>query len=250
MLEFYHHPSVAQPDYRAIDPLVLHIAFRTADVTATRDRLMAAGAVPVGEVRRTEAGDELAMLRDPLGTGDSTRAAPGADDSLGSGPRLRVGLAALGLTCGGEVWEGMAKVDVVVEVEIAANPADMAAVMFDPAREKDWMDAVTRVELSIPRWRRARACDTMAVFSAGRSPGSRRSRPCTFRTCSACASARGRSWAPSVTRSNDRRAGSRAVCRNVGEPGSLGFPADGAVEGPMRSAMAGDLARLKALVEG
>jgi glyoxylase I family protein len=67
MLEFYHHPSVAQPDYRAIDPLVLHIAFRTADVTATRDRLMAAGAVPVGEVRRTEAGDELAMLRDPWG---------------------------------------------------------------------------------------------------------------------------------------------------------------------------------------
>ena len=67
MLEFYHHPAVAQPDYHAIDPLVLHVAFRTDDVAATRDRLLAAGATAVGEIRRTEGGDELAMLRDPWG---------------------------------------------------------------------------------------------------------------------------------------------------------------------------------------
>jgi catechol 2,3-dioxygenase-like lactoylglutathione lyase family enzyme len=67
MLEFYHHPSVAQPDYRAVDPLVLHIAFRTDDVAATRARLSAAGATAVGEVRVTDAGDQLAMLRDPWG---------------------------------------------------------------------------------------------------------------------------------------------------------------------------------------
>lgn len=67
MLEFYRNPAVALPDYRQIDPIVLHIAFRTDDVAGTRARLIAAGATPEGEPGRTEAGDELAMLRDPWG---------------------------------------------------------------------------------------------------------------------------------------------------------------------------------------
>lgn len=67
MLEFYRNPAVTVPDYRAIDPVALHIAFRAADVAGTRQRLLAAGATAEGEVRRTEAGDELAMLRDPWG---------------------------------------------------------------------------------------------------------------------------------------------------------------------------------------
>jgi glyoxylase I family protein len=67
MLEFYHNPAVSQPDYRTIDPLVLHIAFRTDDVPAARARLIAAGATSEGPVKVTEAGDSLAMLRDPWG---------------------------------------------------------------------------------------------------------------------------------------------------------------------------------------
>jgi len=67
MLEFYRNPAVALPDYRQIDPIALHIAFRTDDIAATRARLIAAGATPEGEARRTDAGDELAMLRDPWG---------------------------------------------------------------------------------------------------------------------------------------------------------------------------------------
>ena len=67
MLEFYNNPTVAVPDYPAIDPLILHIAFWTDDVEATRERLLAAGASAEGEAVMTPAGDHVAMLRDPWG---------------------------------------------------------------------------------------------------------------------------------------------------------------------------------------
>ncbi len=67
MLEFYNNPKVAVPDYRLIDPLVLHIALATSDVTAARARLIAAGARPEGDAAVTDAGDHVAMLRDPWG---------------------------------------------------------------------------------------------------------------------------------------------------------------------------------------
>jgi catechol 2,3-dioxygenase-like lactoylglutathione lyase family enzyme len=67
MIEVYHNPAIMLPDYRAIDPLLRHLAFRTDDVAATRARLIAAGATPEGEVAVSDAGDHLAMLRDPWG---------------------------------------------------------------------------------------------------------------------------------------------------------------------------------------
>lgn len=67
MLEIYNHPKALLPDYRQMDPLLLHIAFKTDDVAATRERLIAAGATSVGEVTVTDVGDHLAMLRDPWG---------------------------------------------------------------------------------------------------------------------------------------------------------------------------------------
>jgi len=67
MLEFYNNPKVRVPDYRAMDPLALHIAFRADDVAATRERLLEAGATAEGSVTTNEAGDTVAMLRDPWG---------------------------------------------------------------------------------------------------------------------------------------------------------------------------------------
>jgi len=67
MLEFYRFPAVPVPDYWQMDPTVVHIAFATADLSATRQRLIAAGATAVGEVSQNHLGDELAMLRDPWG---------------------------------------------------------------------------------------------------------------------------------------------------------------------------------------
>ncbi len=67
MLEFYCNPRVAVPDYRSMDPFVLHVAFRTDDVAATCARLIAAGATAESEPQETEAGDVVAMVRDPWG---------------------------------------------------------------------------------------------------------------------------------------------------------------------------------------
>jgi glyoxylase I family protein len=67
MLELYHNPPDAVPNYTAMDPLLLHVAFLVDDVEAIRSKLLAAGATAVGEVTTTEAGDKLAMLRDPWG---------------------------------------------------------------------------------------------------------------------------------------------------------------------------------------
>jgi glyoxylase I family protein len=66
MLEIYNNPKVSTPDYRAMDPLHLHIAFACDDVPGTVRRLVAAGAVLVSGPE-TIRGDELAMLRDPWG---------------------------------------------------------------------------------------------------------------------------------------------------------------------------------------
>lgn len=67
MLEVYNTSKVPVPDYRAIDPLILHLAFWTDDVLATRARLLSAGATAEGDAVVTPAGDHVAMLRDPWG---------------------------------------------------------------------------------------------------------------------------------------------------------------------------------------
>ena len=67
MVEIYNNPKVTVPDYRSIDPLVLHLAFTVDDLVAVRTRLLAAGATAEGDITTTLAGDQLAMLRDPWG---------------------------------------------------------------------------------------------------------------------------------------------------------------------------------------
>jgi catechol 2,3-dioxygenase-like lactoylglutathione lyase family enzyme len=67
MVEFYNNTEAPVPDYGRQDPRTLHLAFVSADVAADRQRLIEAGAVPVGDVQRMENGTQLAMLRDPWG---------------------------------------------------------------------------------------------------------------------------------------------------------------------------------------
>ncbi len=67
MLELYHNPPDIVPDYPAMNPLLLHVAFMVDDVDTVRQKLIAAGATAVAEVTVTAAGDKLAMLRDPWG---------------------------------------------------------------------------------------------------------------------------------------------------------------------------------------
>lgn len=67
MLEIYHALPDQVPDYAAMHPLVLHLAFATENAQATHDHLLAAGATAMGGVGAKPSGDQMAMLRDPWG---------------------------------------------------------------------------------------------------------------------------------------------------------------------------------------
>ncbi|MCE9591606.1 MAG: VOC family protein [Planctomycetes bacterium] len=67
LIELYNNAKVKVPDYRGMDPLLLHLAFSAADITKDRDRLIAAGATVADDLVTTPAGDQLVMLRDPWG---------------------------------------------------------------------------------------------------------------------------------------------------------------------------------------
>lgn len=67
VVEIYRSSTEPVPAYAKQHPQILHLAFATTEVEADRQRLLAAGATPEGEITRTDAGDHLAMLRDPWG---------------------------------------------------------------------------------------------------------------------------------------------------------------------------------------
>lgn len=67
MIEIYGNPDVEVPDYRATNPLVVHIALLANDVEAEIQRLTAAGATSEGEIKNQPNGDTMAFLRDPWG---------------------------------------------------------------------------------------------------------------------------------------------------------------------------------------
>lgn len=67
VVEVYRHPSAPVPDYGAMEPLVLHLAFVVGDIEGERARLIRAGASAAGEINATAAGDRLVFLRDPWG---------------------------------------------------------------------------------------------------------------------------------------------------------------------------------------
>jgi glyoxylase I family protein len=65
MIELYNNPIAPLPDYSEIDPFNLHFAFASDDIEADRQRLIDAGASPVGEISVTPTDDRLAFLRTP-----------------------------------------------------------------------------------------------------------------------------------------------------------------------------------------
>jgi len=67
MLEFYHNPRVLVPNYRTMDPLLVHIAFVSESLERDRDRLLKAGANIAEDLTTSAGGDQLIMLRDPWG---------------------------------------------------------------------------------------------------------------------------------------------------------------------------------------
>ncbi len=66
MLEIYCNPKEHVPDYRAMDPLLLHLAFVSTEPEADKQRALDAGATLVQDIL-PEDGSHIVMMRDPWG---------------------------------------------------------------------------------------------------------------------------------------------------------------------------------------
>ena len=143
----------------------------------------------------------------------------------------------------------MGAIDLTAETDIQAAPADIAAVMFDPAREPEWVGAVTAVEVIDPalapgaRVRHTasvmgRAVDVTTAVEALHFP-----HVLALRV----------SGGPfdGVIRFDIQRSGPgcRVRIRAAGEAPQLNSFTKTLVEGPARAGLSTALAKLKALVE-
>jgi len=66
MIEIYNNPANQVPDYRNMDPLIVHIAFVSEAPNADKRRLENAGASTLSN-EQFEDGTHLVMMRDPWG---------------------------------------------------------------------------------------------------------------------------------------------------------------------------------------
>lgn len=66
ILEIYCNPADQVPDYKLMDPLLLHLAFASSDPTMDSRKLVSAGAIFVSETHLAD-GSYLIMMRDPWG---------------------------------------------------------------------------------------------------------------------------------------------------------------------------------------
>ncbi len=140
-------------------------------------------------------------------------------------------------------------VDVGAEIEIGADPADVAAVMFDASRTADWMQAVDDVELVdaalVPGARvryRGRVMGRDLVWES-------EVETVHFPHVLVLRIAEGPLAGTLRFDIQRSAAGLRARVRSSGEPGGLGAMPPALLREPMRAALAADLGRLKALVE-
>lgn len=66
MIEIYNNPSDQVPDYKNMDPLLVHLAFVSDDPETDKERLLKVGATYVENVALPD-GSLLIMMRDPWG---------------------------------------------------------------------------------------------------------------------------------------------------------------------------------------
>jgi len=144
----------------------------------------------------------------------------------------------------------MTSVDLVVETEIAAAPADVAAIMFDPQREPEWMNAIKRVEVIDPALQPGARVRRTASFMGRELSWTTEVEAVHFPHVLRLKVAEG-PFTGTISYQIQRSAnGSVVRIHNDGQTSMLGFLPASLIEAPMRSALTADLARLKDLVEG
>jgi glyoxylase I family protein len=67
MLELFHNADYPLLNPKEINRMSLHLAFSTDDIVAMKTKLVAAGAVVVDTLRKTNSGDQVMTVRDPWG---------------------------------------------------------------------------------------------------------------------------------------------------------------------------------------
>jgi len=67
LIELYNNNTAPVPPYAQKHPLELHLAFSSDDPQGEAERLLRVGAVLSEPAKKTGAGDEVVMLRDPFG---------------------------------------------------------------------------------------------------------------------------------------------------------------------------------------
>jgi uncharacterized membrane protein len=143
----------------------------------------------------------------------------------------------------------MSMIDVSVDIDISAAPADVAAVMFDPQREPEWMKAVTGVEIVDPALAPGARVRRRGSFLGHEFAWTTEVEAVHFPHVLTLRVVDG-PFVGTVSYQIQRSgAGSTVRIRNIGEPTKLGFLPTGLLAAPMRNALNADLERLKAIVE-
>jgi len=144
----------------------------------------------------------------------------------------------------------MSVLNVLAEIEIAAEPTDVAGVMFDPAREPEWVESVTTVEIIDPAIRPG-----ARVKRTGRVKGfpiqwTTEVESFHFPHMLTLRIAEGPFTGTMQYQVGRSGAGSVARVAIAGEALVPGFFPAPLVEGKIKGALEGDLKRLKKIIEG
>jgi hypothetical protein len=150
---------------------------------------------------------------------------------------------------GGAAEVCVSSIDVSAEIDILAAPADIAGVMFDPAREPEWIATVTAVDIVDPALEPgARVKRTGRIFGQDLA-WTTAVDAVHFPHVLALRVIEGPFTGTLRYDIQRSGAGSRVRVRSTGESSLLSGLPSMLVAGPLKSALASDLQRLKTLVE-
>lgn len=140
-------------------------------------------------------------------------------------------------------------IDAKAEIHIAASPAHVAAVMFDPQRLPEWMEAITSVEIHDPALKPGARVTHHRAFMGQTFAWVTEVETVHFPHVLVLRLVEGPFLGTSrlgIQRSGD---GSHVQIHNTGALNGLDFVPEAIVGGPMKSTLEADLRRLKALIE-
>ncbi len=140
-------------------------------------------------------------------------------------------------------------IDVRAEIDIAASPATIAGVMFDPQRYAEWMSAVERVEVIDPALAPGARVRHHGRFMGQALVWTTEVETVHFPHVLAFRIVDGPFVGTARIGIQRSGTGSRVQVQNTGELKDMPFIPESMVTGPLQSGLQADLARLKALVE-